>query len=250
MAACIPARHELNQQKRRWQMQYRINVASALALTALLVGACESKNDPMGPNSQAQVQFANVSNLPGLNFTAGGQAMAQNVGFGTPTTQCVRLNSGNTAFGATATGTNTAFGANINQNLTAGGRYTVLAAGTAAAPRYIFLDDATTAAPSGQGRLRIVHAAPGLTTGQDVHVTAVGAPLGTATASNTMYGGTTSWVNVPTGQTQIRLTATGTQNVGWTSETFNVTAGENRTIVIAPGTTAGTYRIVNLQACP
>jgi hypothetical protein len=221
----------------------RALLAAALLCPALI--ACDDK-DTTGTTQQAQVRFVNATNVAGLNFTANGAAGAQNVVFGTPSA-CQAVNAGTANFGATVAGGTTAFGGTATQTLTGGGRYTVVALGTAAAPQYVVLNDAATTPTAGRARLRVINAVPGSTS--DIHVTAPNATLGTASGTSIGFGAGTTFLDVPAGETQIRFTAPGTQTVSYGGTPFTVTAGQTRTVIIAPDATPNTFRTVTVQPC-
>ena len=86
---------------------------------------------------------------------------------------------------------------------------------------------------AGDAGLRIFNATT-VPTGFDVYVTAVGAPLGTAAVTNVVSANGSSFVSVPAGTSEIRLTSTGgsTVLVDLSSQAF--TAGQNATLIIAP----------------
>jgi hypothetical protein len=223
----------------------RTVLAVALACPALM--ACDS-SETTGPTNQATVRFVNASSVAGLNFTANGVAGGQNVAFNAPS-QCFGVNAGSATFGATVAGGTTAFGTNATQTLATGGRYTVVATGSATAPQYMVMSDAAAAPVAGRARLRVVNAVPG-TTASDIFVTAPDAAAGTPGAANVSYGAASTFLDVPAGQTQIRFANTGTQTFTYTGTPFNVTAGETTTVIVAPGTTPGTFRTVLVAPCP
>jgi hypothetical protein len=227
-------------------MKYAAKLPVLVAAAAALA-ACDTK-DPIGVQPTSQVQFINATaDVAALNFAVNGAAAAENVAFGVPTV-CRVMDPGAVAFSALDATTMTGWGAPLDQPLAANGRFTVVATGTANDPHWLFLNDATTAPATGHARLRIVNAVPGATA-SDIFVTAPGVDLGTATATNIEFNTATTFVDVPAGATQIRFTGTGTQDVFFTGGPLNLTAGQTTTLIVAPGTTAGTYRTVAVQPC-
>jgi len=90
-----------------------------------------------------------------------------------------------------------------------------------------------------------------LSTGFDVYVTAPGASLGTATIANVLPGApSTSFVSVPAGASQLRLTATGSTTVLLDVGTQTFTAGQNTMLIIAPPAAGATApRAFLVPAC-
>ena len=223
--------------------------SKSLLIVAVVLTAC---GEPVAPlftsTTQARVRFVNAtSDITALTFSANGQTAAQNVAFGEPSA-CQAFNAGSVAFSATPVGATSAFGGTLNETLPSNGRFTVVAIGSAAVPQFLFLNDATTTVTDGRARLRIINAVPG-TTASDVFVTAPGAPLGAAFATNLAFNTTTPFVELPVGQVQIRFADTGTQNVTFTGQPFALTGGQTTTIIVAPGTTLGTFRSFAVQPC-
>jgi hypothetical protein len=218
----------------------------ALALAAPALAACDSSTEP--GNAQATVRFVNATNdVAGLNFNVNGQSSTQGVTFGSMS-QCVTTAAGSATFGAARVGATTNLGAGVSHTLQAGGRYTVVATGTAAAPQYLVLHDAAATPGSGRAGLRVVNAATGAAA-SDVHVTAPNAALGTASATNIGFNAGTTFLDVPAGQAQIRLTNAGTQTAWYTGQAFNLTAGQTSTVIISRDA-AGTLRAQTIQPCP
>ena len=85
---------------------------------------------------------------------------------------------------------------------------------------------------AGQTGFRAFNATGGAT-GLDVFVTASGAPLATATAGNVLNGTASSFVSVPAGSQQIRITNAGSTTVLLDMGTQTLTAGQKVTLVIA-----------------
>lgn len=118
------------------------------------------------------------------------------------------------------------------------GSYTVVAYPAAGGTQFAMLSNVFTPV-TGSGGLRVFNAS-GNATGLDVYVTASGAALTTPTVSNTLTATSSSFVSVPDGASQIRITSTGSTTVllDFGSQTF--TAGKNATLVIAPPATGST----------
>jgi hypothetical protein len=117
--------------------------------------------------------------------------------------------------------------------LTAGTSYTIIAYPVATSGTSFATLNNTFAPASGQAGLRVFNATSA-TTAFDVYATAPGAALGTATAANVAAGASSSFVSVPAGATEIRLTNTGSASVLLDLGSLTLTAGKNLTLVIAP----------------
>jgi hypothetical protein len=83
-----------------------------------------------------------------------------------------------------------------------------------------------------------------------VFVTASGAPLAAATIANALTGVASSFVSVPAGSQQIRVTTTGLTTVLLDVGSQTLAAGQNATLVIAPPTAGSTLlRAFLVPAC-
>lgn len=123
--------------------------------------------------------------------------------------------------------------------LSVGHPFTFVAfSGTASAVQFATVEQPIPAL--GQSQL-LAFNATGLTSPVDVYVTVPGAPLGTPTIANIGTGSASaSFVTVPVGSSQIRVTSTGVTTVLLDIGTHTFTAGQNEMLVIAPPATGGT----------
>lgn len=116
--------------------------------------------------------------------------------------------------------------------------YTLLAANLLADIEPILLTDDNTAPTAGNVKVRIVHGAPSAPA-VDVYVTAPAADITTATPTltNVSFGVASSYLSVPAGSYQIRVTPAGTKDVVIDSGSVPLAAGQIRTVVAtdAPG---------------
>jgi hypothetical protein len=217
-----------------------------VAALAVLV-ACDERV-PTEVTPQAQVRFVHAApGVDALDFRLNGDVAGPNVAFGTPSV-CRVVDFGDVSFTAVHAGTGTTFGAPLGRTLTANGRFTVLATGTADDPHFLFLDDATAAPAAGQARVRIVHALPGVAA-SDVFLTAPEAELGTPFATGIGFNVASPFVDMPAGETQIRFTGAGTQDVTFTGAPVTLTAGQTTTIILTPGETEGTFEAFAVAPC-
>jgi hypothetical protein len=186
----------------------------------------------------AMVRLANATGTA-LDFLKSGTALTggSNIGFGTSST-CSSVNAASPALTIANTGTTTAL-SGFTPTFTAGTSYTVVAyPTTTGGVQFTTLDNTFTPA-SGQAGLRVFNATSELVP-FDVYVTTSGAVLGTATVSNVAAAGSSTFVSVPAGTSQIRLTAAGGQVVLLDLGTQTFTAGQNATLIIAPPATGST----------
>jgi hypothetical protein len=180
----------------------------------------------------ATVRLVNATGTA-LNFLQSGAAMSggSNIAFGT-SSSCASVNATNPTLSVTQ-GTSTTALTGFSPTLTAGTSYNIVAYPTATGGVQFATLINTFTPTTGQAGLRVFNAS-GLTAASDVFVTASGAALTTPTISSTASGNSSTFVSVPAGSSQIRLTAAGTTTtlLDLGSQTF--TAGQNATLVIAP----------------
>jgi hypothetical protein len=184
-----------------------------------------------------------------LNFLQNGTALSggSNIAFGT-SSACSSVNAATPGLTVTQGSSATAL-TGFTPTLTAGTSYTVVAYPTATGGVQFQTLNNTFTATSGQAGLRVFNAS-GLTAASDVFVTASGAALTTPTISNTASGSASTFVSVPAGSQQIRLTTTGGTTVLLDLGSQTLTAGQNATLVIAPPLTGSvTPRAFLVSGC-
>ncbi|HVX40681.1 MAG TPA: DUF4382 domain-containing protein [Gemmatimonadaceae bacterium] len=183
--------------------------------------------------TDATIKFVNATEST-LNLLQSGTALtgASNLAFG-QSSSCTSVNAATPALSVVTAGSTTAL-PGFSTTLAAGNSFDIIAYPNATGGvSFATVGNAFTPT-SGQAGLRVFNATSA-TTGYDVYLTSVGAPLGsTATVSNVLAGNGSAFVSVPAGAQQIRLTSTGGTTVllDLGSQTF--TAGQNATLVVAP----------------
>jgi hypothetical protein len=125
----------------------------------------------------------------------------------------------------------------------AGTPYTFAITGTAGARQSIFVADDTTAAPSGNFKVRVIQLAS-LGPAMDLYITDPGADLSTATpvVTGIAYTKSSAYVTEPIGSKQLRATQAGTKTLLWDSTNpVTFTSGQGVTVFLigAAGTGGG-----------
>lgn len=226
----------------------------------LLAGACE-EDDPTGTSTTASVRFVNaVSGSGNLGFTQNGSAVSgTSLTYGTVSGTCQSLPAGTNrsiAFGTAASGggiSGSAFNT-TNANLTAGGNYTLIAAGTPTSRRLIVVNnsDATGTIGTGQTAVRFVNLVPALgtsTTASNFNVFTGTATTGTPTASSIAYGNVSGYSMMTAGAQTFTFTdVTGGTQV-FSGGGLNLTAGTANTVAILPNAAGTGYQLVNITRC-
>lgn len=201
-----------------------------------------------GASVLANLALVNATDAT-LNLVQNGTVLANgsNLAFG-GSSSCTSVPAASSGLSVTEGGSTTAL-AGFAPTLTAGTSYTVVAypAASGGGVQFATLSNTFTP-PSGQTGLRVFNATSA-TTGFDVFVTPLDAVLGTATTTNVAAGTGSSFVAVPAGTSQIRLTNTGSTSVllDLGSQTF--TAGQNMTLVIAPAAGSSSVRAFLVTGC-
>lgn len=186
----------------------------------------------------ATIRFANATNDP-LSLLLNNNPLtgATSLAFGTSST-CSSVNAATPLLSVIKVGTTTPL-TGFTPTLAVGTSYVLLAYPNATGiPQFTTLGN-TFAPTTGQAGFRVFNATGGAT-GLDVFVTASGATLGTATVTNALTGAASSFVSVPAGVQQIRITSTGSTTVLLDVGTQTLTAGQNLTVVVAPPVAGGT----------
>lgn len=188
--------------------------------------------------TNASVRVVNVTGTS-LSVLQGGTALSggSNLAFGA-SSSCASVNAATPGLTIIQAGSTTPL-PGFTPTLQVGNSYTLAAYPTATGGvQFVTLGNTYTAA-SGQAGLRVFNATSAAT-GFDVFVTASGAALTTATVTNVLSGASSSFVSVPAGTSQVRLTTTAGTIVLLDLGAQTFTAGQNATLVIAPPATGST----------
>jgi len=240
-------------------VQSRRITAAILALaTAATLAACsdDDEDNPTGPttdNTSVRLFNATSSSL-NLDVAQNGTVGTgnSNVAFGSASS-CTKINSTNPQLTVRTAGSTTSL-TGFTPSFSAGGTYTVLVTGTAAAPVFTTLNDQFTTPSAGNAAVRIVNATTSATTGAgnwDIYVNP-GTTLGTPNAIAVGRTTASSYLTVPAGQANtIRLTNAGQTTTLQNISVPSLTAGTVTTIVVTDAATAGgtTLQTFTLPAC-
>lgn len=216
-------------------LRIRFVTLALLAFTAL--SACD---DSSGTGTRANVRLANATNS-NLDLATDGTVGTgnSNLAFGA-SSACTPVNVIEPAVEVRQAGTGNVVTASVLPTLIAGNSYVVVAyPGFSGATQLATISNSV-APTAGQSGLRVANFAAGAGA-FDVYVTAPGAALGTASATNIGFGTTSGLINVTAGTSQVRLTNTGTQTVAINAGSLTFVADQTAVLVIAPpapGTTA------------
>lgn len=211
-----------------------------LGAALLTIGACDDDDDdPTGPGATAQLRVMHASpNAPNVDVLVDNETVLTNVAY-RAVSPFDDVAAGSRRIRVRATGTTTAV-IDENVDFVAGNSYTVLAAGLLTTIEPVVALDNLEAPPSGQMKLRVIHAAP--TAGSvDVYVTAPGTSLvqSTPVLSNVAFRAISAYLTVDPGTYQIRVTAAGTTSLVIDTP-LTVAAGQIRTIVATEAVGSGT----------
>ena len=231
-----------------------------LLAVALLAGACEDDGDPTQVTTSANVRFVNA--LTGMSgssgFVANGNFVSGTaLGFGQQTSQCTTVNSGSAvpiAFGAAnsaGTGLQGTALMTANQNLTAGGNFAVVAAGSNTNPQIFLLNNNFSGSlGTNQAAVRFVNLAPGTsTTANTFNVFTGTSTTGTPVASSIAFGAPTTFSTVASGSNTFTITNGGTSVISGGAGQLNLQAGSVNTIAVIPNTTSGGFQLINIPRC-
>jgi hypothetical protein len=233
---------------------------TAAVMAVLGLPACDSVDAVVNPPPpQVSIRFVNaiVDAQGNILLKADNVPVGTPLAFGAAAALCTVIDTGTTnlAFGvANSFGTNIATSlGTLTHDFSAAGDFTVIATGSAASPQLLIFNDEPVAEPTaGNAAVRFVNAVPG-TAALDVFATAPFAIRTTPVATNLTFGTTTNaFVNVPVGSTQLTFTRAGTtDDVVFAAPTLlTLTAGDVRTVVLAPMTTGMTeFQAITVQRC-
>jgi hypothetical protein len=237
----------------------KVHVMPVIA-AVLLAAACGGDDGPTTvEDTQVSVRFVNMTSGMAGNggFTANGQFVAGSaLASGQVAQTCSKLNGGQTSFGFGAANTaGTGLSGNelttlLNETISAGGDYTLVAAGPAASPTLHLLTNGFSGSLSAnQAAVRFMSLAP--TTGTTVfnyvfYLGEIGktSPL----ALNMPYGITSAYSVVPSGVNTFSALQTPGATTVVPGNTVTLQAGSANTIALVRNA-SGDFQLIHLPRC-
>ena len=202
----------------------------ALALTVGIAGTACSDDDTTAPVvSDSYVRVVHASpDAPNVDVLVDGTVALSNVPYQASSTY-LAVPAGTRNLQVRATGTTTTV-INADVALTAGTYYTVMATGPVASIQPLVLTDDLTNPAAGNVKVQLVHAAPSAPT-VDIYVTAPGADISmmAPTLTAVPFRGYSTYLEVPAGTYQVRITPTGSKTVALDTGDLALAAGQIRT---------------------
>ena len=211
----------------------RLTFATLMLAVAAATACGDDAGEGFNPTDEVRIRVLHAApGAPALEVLITDTRIADNLAYGQSTAyqsvsggdQLLRVNSD---FGDQ----NEEFRA-VETPLTPGAVYTVVIAGGDAGIVPIVLTDDNAPPPTGQAKLRAMHAAP-TAEAVDIYVTAPGADIAgsTPTFANVSFPTASSYATLAAGQYQVRITATGTPDVLIDGGTLRLDEGDIRTAV-------------------
>ena len=226
----------------------------------LFTAACGEDGDLMGAGPTGSVRFFNATTgIAGSSgFTANGKfANGSALASGQPAQSCAEVSEGpaSFAFGAANTG-GTGLSGNAlttldNQVVTAGGNYTVAAAGSAPSPTLFMLDNNFAGAlAANEAAVRFVNLAPATGTALNTFTVLKGV-LGqghTLVQSGIAVGAPSTFNTVTSGSSVYTILKGHETVISGSAATLNLQAGSVNTVAIVPNASGG-FQLVNVPRC-
>jgi hypothetical protein len=211
---------------------FRIFAGIATVAALLLTPGC-------GSNGNASLRVVQASPDTGqVNVLLNSKTISSDIGYagstgyisvdsGSPNLQVIPVNASTPIVNETVT-------------LASSSNSTVIVANYAANVEGLVLSDNNTDPPTGDVQLRVVNAAPGISTA-DVYFVPSGSSLATIAPIITSLGfeSASSYETLTTGTYQIFLTVPGTKNAYFSTGQITLTSGQIRTVVALNSTTGG-----------
>jgi len=235
----------------------KLLVMPALA-TVLFAAACgeDGGTTPEGPTGNVRFFNATTGMTGSAGFTTNGKfATGSALAFGQSTQTCAQVKAGSTSigFGAANTG-GTGLSGNAlvtlnDQNITAGGDFTMVATGSAASPQLYLLDNNFSGTlGSNQAAVRFVNLAPGAPLPFNVLRGTLGSGPTSVVGTQLAVGAPTTFSAVTSGSNAYTVLQGHNTAVSGSAATLNLQAGTVNTVAIVPNTSGG-YQLINLPRC-
>jgi hypothetical protein len=239
----------------------RKGVILPVVVAVLSAAACGDDKDPTSPGPTARVRFFNATTgLTGSGgFTIDGQfAAGSALAFGQSTQTCATVNAGSTSFGFGVTNSSGTDVSGVvatlnNQNLTAGGNYTVVTAGPATSATLFLLDNNFSGSlGNNQATVRFVNLAPETGTSTNSYTVLAGT-LGSGptsvVASEIAVGAPTAFKSVTIGSNAFTILRGHTTIASGSDATLDFQAGTANTVAIVPKPGSEEFQLINIPRC-
>ena len=235
-------------------------VIMPVLVAALLAGGCGGDGDPTTVDTRAQVRFFNAvwNAADNIGFTTNGQfEVGSALAYGQSTQSCSRLNAGNTTFGiglANAAGTglsSSGLASLINQTITGGGNYTVLAGGNVIHPSVVLLDNSLSGTlATNQAAVRFVN----LAASSEFPFTVLKGTVGSGAATTVVqtdiaFRAATPFSTVTSGSNVYSIMYNHEAVISGNEATLNLQAGTVNTVVIVRDPASNNFRLVSVPSC-
>ena len=210
--------------------------ATLLTLIAVLTGCSDDNNNPIIPPNEASIRVLHGSpDAPNVDVLVDGQPVLTDVPYKTAS-QFLSILAGTRNIKVNVAGTSTSV-IDADIDFATDSLKTIIATNFAAQIEALILDDEGTPPSGNLLRIRVVHSSPSAPP-VDVYVTAPGADINSATPtlSNVPFKTNSDFLEIPEGDYQIRITATGSKNPVYDSGTVPLNAGSILTAVAVDAT--------------
>ncbi len=228
-------------------------------LAVALFGAACGEDGGTDVDTRPSVRFFNaVWNAPdGIGFTMNSQfAAGSALAYGQSTQTCSRLNAGNTTFGiglANPGGTglsSDALASLINQSITEGGNYTVLAGGNVIHPSVVRLDNSVSGTlGTNQAAVRFVNLAASSEFPFTVLKGTVGSGTTTIVQSDIAFRAATPFSTVTSGSNAYTIMYNNEAAISGNDATLNLQAATVNTVVIVRDPATNNFQLRSIPSC-
>jgi hypothetical protein len=203
-------------------------IAIGLITFAVLLANCGTDH--------AQARFVHASPDTGpQDVLVDGKSVVTALAFGSvsPATGYLTVTAGTRRVETRDTGTTTDV-INASVGFGSGKAYTVIVSGLNASIAAILLTDDHGAPPSGDFKLRVAHVAPDLSSSLDFYIVPAGTDITgiSPTVAGLGYGQASAYQSMTAGSTDVIVTTAGTKSTVLPAQNFNLTAGQNRTLLL------------------
>ena len=213
-----------------------------LIFFAVLLANCGSDH--------AQTRFVHASPDTGpQDILVDGKTVVTALGFGSvsPATGYLTVTGGTRRVETRDTGTTTDR-INSSVGFGSGKAYTVIASGLKASIAAILLTDDHAAPPTGNFKLRVVHVAPDLSSTLDFYIVPTGTDITgiSPTVASLGYGQASAYQSMTAGSTDVVVTEAGSKT-SKILQSYNLTAGQNRTLLLIDNGAPATASLLELS---